>query len=79
MAVDPSEASRVVTELGPDAVVERTAGGGVVVRLVVTDVEALVSWVLDLLDHAEVLRPDEVRAAVIARLDAFATSGGTSR
>jgi predicted DNA-binding transcriptional regulator YafY len=73
--VDPSEASRVVTELGPDAVVERTVGGGVVVRLVVTDVEALISWILDFLDHAEVLRPDEVRAAVVARLQAFAVSG----
>ena len=84
VAVDPSEASRVVTELGPDAVIDRTEGGGIVVRLVVTDVEALISWVLDLLDHAEVLRPDDVRASVIARLEAFATTppatgGGTDR
>jgi predicted DNA-binding transcriptional regulator YafY len=56
-------------------VVERTDDGGVVVRLVVTDVEALVSWALDLLDHAEVLRPDEVRAAVVARLEAFVGTG----
>ena len=74
-AVDPAEAGRVVTELGPDSVVERTDDGGVVVRLVVTDVEALVSWALDLLDHAEVLRPDEVRAAVGARLEAFVGTG----
>ena len=79
VAVDPSEASRVVTELGPDAVVERTEAGGLVVRLVVTEVEALVSWVLDLLDHAEVLRPAHVRAAVVARLEAFAPSGESSR
>ncbi len=79
VAVDASEASRVVTELGPDAVVERTADGGVVVRLVVTDVEALISWALDLLDHAEVLSPDEVRAAVIARLEAFGAPSGSTR
>ncbi len=80
VAVDPAEAPRVVTELGPDAVVERSADGSVVVRLVVTDVEALVSWALDLLDHAEVLRPDVVRAAVVERLEAFETvGGGTSR
>jgi proteasome accessory factor B len=80
VAVDPAEAPRVVTELGPDAVVERSDDGSVVVRLVVTEVEALVSWALDLLDHAEVLRPDEVRAAVVERLEAFATvCGGTSR
>jgi len=78
VAVDAAEASRVVTELGPDAVVERADDGSVVVRLVVTDVEALISWVLDLLDHAEVLRPPEVRDAVIARLEAFVAVGSTS-
>jgi len=46
-----------------------------VVRLVVTDVEALVSWVLDLLDHAEVVRPTEVREAVVARLGQFVAQG----
>ena len=78
VAVDPSEASRVVTELGPDAVVARDDDGGVVVRLVVTDVDALVSWALDLLDHAEVLGPEEVRAAVVARLESFAAADGGS-
>ena len=34
---------------------ERADDGGVVVRLVVTDTEALISWALDLLDHAEVV------------------------
>jgi proteasome accessory factor B len=75
VAVDAAEASRVVTALGPDAVVGREPDGAVVVRLVVTDVEALVSWVLDLLDHAEVVRPAEVRAAVVARLEEFVGRG----
>ena len=75
VAVDAAEASRVVTELGPDAVVDRTDDDSVVVRLVVTDVDALVSWVLDLLDHAEVLGPPEVRAAVVARLEAVIGAG----
>ncbi|MGA2838125.1 MAG: WYL domain-containing protein [Acidimicrobiales bacterium] len=78
VAVDAAEASRVVTALGPDAVIERSDDGAVVVRLVVTDVDALVSWVLDLLDHAEVLRPPEVRDAVVARLTAF-VDGGAAR
>lgn len=78
VAVDAAEASRVVTALGPDAVVERSDDGAVVVRLVATDVEALVSWVLDLLDHAEVVRPPEVREAVVARLQAF-VAGGSAR
>ena len=75
VAVDAAESSRVVTELGPDAVVETCRRRLVVVRLVVTDVEAFVSWVLDLLDHAEVLRPPRVRNAVIGRLDAFVAAG----
>jgi predicted DNA-binding transcriptional regulator YafY len=61
----------VATELGEDAVVERRDDGAVVVRLAVTDPEALVLWVLDLLDHAEVLAPESVRTAVTDRLEAI--------
>jgi predicted DNA-binding transcriptional regulator YafY len=68
--VDGPEAARVAEELGTHAVVERRSGG-VVVRLAVTDEEALVSWVLGLLDHAEVLAPAETRTAVEARLEAM--------
>jgi len=75
VAVDAVEAPRVVTELGIEAVIERSDDGAIVVRMSVTDVPALVSWVLDLLDHAEVLRPSEVRAAVLKRLNSFAVLG----
>lgn len=78
VAVDAAEATRVTTELGPDAVTEAAENGDIVVRMEVTDVEALISWVLGFLDHAEVLRPPEVRHAMIARLEAFATSGGAT-
>ncbi len=78
VAVDAAESSRVVAALGPDAVVDRRADGTVEVRLAVTDPEALLSWVLDLLDHAEVLRPPEIRAAMVARLEAVAGSGGVA-
>lgn len=71
VAVDAPEAARVETELGSEAVVERGENRQITVRLHVTDVEALVSWVLDLLDHAEVLEPPEVRAAVVQRLESF--------
>ena len=53
--VDGAESGRVATELGEHAVVEHRDDGAVVVRLPVTDTEALILWVLDLLDHAEVL------------------------
>jgi predicted DNA-binding transcriptional regulator YafY len=72
IVVDGVEAGRVVAELGEDAVLERSDNGAVAVRLSVTDVGALVLWVLDLLDHAEVVRPPEVRAAVVQRLQASA-------
>jgi predicted DNA-binding transcriptional regulator YafY len=73
--VDRAESGRVVAELGPGAVVERRDDGGVVVRLTVTDQEALILWVLDLLDHAEVLGPPATRAAVVERLGALADTG----
>jgi len=72
--VDGAESGRVVGELGSGAVVERRHDGGVVVRLTVTDQEALVLWVLDLLDHAEVLGPPPTRAAVVERLHQLAGS-----
>ncbi len=76
--VDGPEAARVAEELGAASVAERRPTG-VVVRLAVTDQDALVSWVLGLLDHAEVLRPPEARGAVEARLDALiAAAGGAS-
>jgi proteasome accessory factor B len=73
--VDGAEAGRVVAELGDQSVVSRSDDGAVVVRLSVTDVGALVLWVLDLLDHAEVVAPAEVRAAVVERLEASAGVG----
>jgi proteasome accessory factor B len=66
--IDGAESGRVVAELGTGAVVEHRDNGGVVVRLPVTDVDALLLWVLELLDHAVVLGPEPVRAAVIERL-----------
>ena len=74
--VDGAVSGRVVAELGEEAVVERGEDGTVVVRLSVTDTGALILWVLDLLDHAEVLRPPEVRAAVVRRLQASVATAG---
>lgn len=77
--VDAAEAGRIVGELGDDSVVERRDDGTVVVRLAVTDHQALVTWVLGWLDHVEVLGPDEVRTAVIDRLTAMVDVGGPGR
>ncbi len=69
VAVDAAESGRVLAELGT-SVLERTEeDGSTRIRLRVTDVDALLSWVLDLLDHAEVVGPPEVRTAMVERLE----------
>jgi predicted DNA-binding transcriptional regulator YafY len=70
--VDPTEAPRVTEELGERAVTTRWPDGSVLLRLDVTSVAALRSWVLGLLDHAVVLSPATVREAVVAWLRAIA-------
>lgn len=70
--LDEAVAGPLVRDLGPDALVDQRAGGDVVVRLQVTNVAALRSWVLDLGARAEVLGPPEVRADVVAWLAAVA-------
>jgi len=47
-----------------------------VVELGVSNEPALVSWVLALGPHAEVLSPPQVREGVIAQLKAFARTAG---
>lgn len=74
LLVDRAEAGRVAAELGESAISERLADGSLRVRLAVSDVGALVTWVLDLLDHAEVVGPPEVRAAVVERLRSIAAA-----
>jgi hypothetical protein len=76
--IDAVEAGRVLAELGPGAVTERRSSGAVVVRLSVTDMGALVTWVLGLLDHGEVLGPPEARTAVIDRLQTLVHVGEAS-
>ncbi|MBM3660837.1 MAG: WYL domain-containing transcriptional regulator [Actinobacteria bacterium] len=70
--IDATRASLVVGALGPDAVVEQRDDGAVVVALDVVNRDAFRAFVLDLLDHAEVLAPPELRADVVAWLTALA-------
>lgn len=70
--VDAPRAAWVVEQLGEETVLERRPDGSVVVALQVVNRGAFRSWVLDLLDHAEVLAPPELRSDVVAWLDAVA-------
>lgn len=75
--VDASRAGWVVEQLGEEAVVERRDDGGVEVALPVVNRAAFRSWLLDLLDHAEVLGPTELRADLVAWLEAVVQRGAT--
>jgi len=70
--VSPTQAGWVEADLGGKAVAERRDDGSVVVRLAVTNRGAFRSFVLGLLDHAEVLAPPELRADMVAWLTALA-------
>ena len=74
--VDAVEGPRVVAEVGERAVVERASDGSVLLQLGVSSFEVLRSWILGLLDHAEVVGPPRSRAAVMSWLEEIA-SGAT--
>ena len=75
LTVDAIEAPRVVEEVGEGAVEERRPDGSVVLRLGVTSADALRSWVVGLLDHAEVVGPPAARRAIVAWLEGLAAGG----
>jgi proteasome accessory factor B len=70
--VDASQAVAVVDQIGGAAVVERRDDGSVVLELPVTNTAAFRSFVLGLLDAAEVLGPPELRAEMVDWLEAVA-------
>lgn len=70
--VDAARAAWVVDELGEEAVAERRDDGAVTVTLSVVNREAFRTWVLGLLEHAEVLEPPELRDDTVAWLRALA-------
>ena len=67
--VDAARAANVTRELGDDRVVATTTDGDVEVRVPCANREAFRSWVLGLMEHAEVLSPPDVRADVVDWLD----------
>jgi predicted DNA-binding transcriptional regulator YafY len=69
--VDAGRAAAVERELGADRVLRRGADGSIDVEVPCANLPAFRSWVLGLLDRAEVIGPPDVRAAVIAWLQAM--------
>jgi predicted DNA-binding transcriptional regulator YafY len=71
--VDATRAAAVVRELGADRVVDKNPNGdvdgAVDVRVPCANREAFRSWVLGLLEHAEVRAPSDVRADIVEWLE----------
>jgi proteasome accessory factor C len=76
--VDALEGPRVVEEVGDERVERRDEDGhgSVVLRLSVAGFVPIRSWVLGLLDHAEILEPPEFRAEMRAWLGAMVDGAG---
>jgi len=72
VAIDAGSAPAVVAELGEDRVRRRHDDGSVEVDVPCANLPAFRSWLLGFLDHAEVLEPEDVRAHVVAWLEASA-------
>ncbi len=70
--VDAPQAPWIVQHLGPGAVAEERPDGSVVVTMTVTNRDNFRSFVLTFLDHAEVLEPAILRAAVVEWLERIA-------
>jgi predicted DNA-binding transcriptional regulator YafY len=64
----------VLDDLGEGALVRRRDDGSIEVALAVVNREAFRTFVLDLLDHAEVLGPPELRRDIVEWLAAMAGS-----
>jgi predicted DNA-binding transcriptional regulator YafY len=70
--VDAVLAGKAIAEAGSSASVERHRDGSVTITMPVVQRAAFRSWVLGLLDHAEVVGPPALRASVVEWLRAVA-------
>ena len=70
--IDAVRAAAIEREVGVDRVVDRRADGSIRVRVPASNIAAFRSWLLGLLDHAVVVEPPDVRAAVVAWLESVA-------
>jgi proteasome accessory factor B len=67
--VSPVRAGAVVREVGDERVVRRADDGSVEVAVPCANLDAFRSWVLGMMEHAEVLSPDHVRTHVVEWLE----------
>ena len=70
--ISAAQAPTVVRELGEAAVAERRAGGDLVVTVPYANRWALRAWVMGLVDDAEILEPEDLRAEMVRWLEELA-------
>jgi predicted DNA-binding transcriptional regulator YafY len=73
--ISAAQAPTVVRELGEAAVAERRPDGDVVVTVPYANRWALRAWVAGLVDDAEILEPEDLRAEMMAWLEALVRAG----
>lgn len=76
LLVGPAVAPLVEQQLQSATVTERRADGSAVLRLEVTNVDALRSWLFELGEHVVVLGPQEVRRSIVDWLQSMAGPHG---
>ncbi|MGQ0744320.1 MAG: WYL domain-containing protein [Acidimicrobiales bacterium] len=74
LLVDADQAAWAVGRVGPDSVVRWRPDGSVELSIRVTNTDAFRSFVLGLLDHAEILDPPDLRAGMVDWLQAVAAA-----
>jgi len=76
--VDAGQAEWAVTTVGRASVLERRRDGAVVLEIPVTNRRAFRSFVLGLLDHAEILSPPELIVELVGWLEGLQAVGAPS-
>ena len=74
--ISAAQAPTVVRELGEAAVAERRAAGDLVVTVPYANRWALRAWVMGLVDDAEILEPEDLRAEMVRWLEELAAGTG---
>ena len=72
--IDEPRAAAIERELGDSSVLGRRSDGSIVVEVPCANIDAFRSWLFGVGEHAEVLAPPEVRADVVAWLQAMAAA-----
>jgi proteasome accessory factor B len=78
LLVDAGQAEWAVTTVGSASVLERRPDGAVVLEIPVTNRRAFRSFVLGLLDHAEILSPPELIVELVGWLEGLQAVGAPS-